>query len=403
LKRELQESARSLRDEAAYDLYAVSSSSPIRCGLSSRASSYSTEQPRAKRGVTRIKTADREVIILRAELRSREEQMQAKDQLLASQKQVIACKDALIMQTKAELQRYRDSAHPITSSGSQQLQHNGSRCHVALALDKNKVLDQVFSFVGGGEHLFVGGVNRKWRGRYLRHCVLNSTSEYDKKFVTRHSSVLMTESRLKLAMSSCLSVEGRSFSKWCYTELVCVHSLEPQKVLTRLRLHGVPWHDWLCSCAALHGKLQLLQWLRSFVCPWDECRVLYSASRSGSIAMLEWLLTVTAPWTDSLKLELLDRAAWFNNVAAAEWLRAQGAPWPTQFTGQYYGDSTETCSQQCWSLSAVQWAVASGSGWLDWRCADYAAVTFTHQTAKQHAAAVLEWAHASGCPCTCGK
>jgi hypothetical protein len=260
--------------------------SRLRCGLCSCISSDSTEQPRATRGVTRISTADREAIILRAELKSRKEQMQATDQLLASQKQVIACKDALIMQTKAELQRYRDSAHPVTSSGIQQLQHNGSKCQVASPFDKDKVLDQVFSNVGGGEHLFVGGVNRKWRGRYLRYCVLTSTSEHDNKFVTRHRSVLMIENRLKLAMSSGLSVEGWS-SKWCYTELLCVHSLEPQKVLTRLRLHGVPWHDWLCSCAALHGKLQLLQWLRSFAGPWDECRVLYSASRSGSIAMLE--------------------------------------------------------------------------------------------------------------------
>jgi hypothetical protein len=329
--------------------------------------------------------------------------MQAKDQLLASQKQVIACKDALIAQTKAELQQYRNSVHTVTSSGIQQLQHNGSKSHAAPPLDKDKVLDQVFSYVGGGEHLYAASVNRRWRGRYLRHCVLNSTSALDKKFLSRHRSVVMTENRLKLAMSSGLTVEGWSFSKWCYTELVCVFSLEPQQVLTRLRLHGVAWHDWLSSCAALHGKPQQLQWLRSFACHWDECRVLYSTSRSGSTAMLEWLLTVTAPWTDSLKQEMLDRAAWFNNLAAAEWLRAQGALWPVKFAGQYYGDGSETCSQQCWSLSAVQWAVARGSGWLDWCCEDCAAVRFTHQTAKQHAAAVLEWAHANGCPCTCGK
>ena len=120
------------------------------------------------------------------------------------------------------------------------------------------MLDHVFSFVGGGDHLYIAGVSRRWRGRYLRHCVLNSTSNSDKKFVTRHRSVLLTESKMQLALYSGLSVEVWTFSKWCYTELICVHSLEPVKVLISLRLRGVPWHEWLSSCAALHAKLPLL-------------------------------------------------------------------------------------------------------------------------------------------------
>jgi hypothetical protein len=31
----------------------------------------------------------------------------------------------------------------------------------------DELLDRVFGYVGGGEHLFVAGVNRNWRGRYM--------------------------------------------------------------------------------------------------------------------------------------------------------------------------------------------------------------------------------------------
>jgi hypothetical protein len=58
--------------------------------------------------------------------------------------------------------------------------------------------------------------------------------------------------------------------------------------------------------------------------------------------------------------------------------------------------------KQCWSLEAVQWAVAAGSGWLDWHCEDYAAGNFSVLVAQQNATAVLEWAQSNGCPCTCG-
>jgi hypothetical protein len=97
---------------------------------------------------------------------------------------------------------------------------------------------------------------------------------------------------------------------------------------------------------------------------------------------------------------MLNHAAWCNKLAAVKWLKAQGASWPTKFTDHYTGGTTTV--HECWSLSAVQWAVASGSGWLDWRCDDYAEAKYTEPDAKQHAVAVLHWAHANGCPCTCG-
>jgi hypothetical protein len=104
----------------------------------------------------------------------------------------------------------------------------------------------------------------------------------------------MTESRLQLALSSGLSVAGWTFSSHSHVELMCNFSLEPEKVLTLLRLHGVPWDTELCNGAAYYNKLPLLQWLHTHSCPWDELVLVHSSAR-GSVAMLEWLSTVTAP------------------------------------------------------------------------------------------------------------
>jgi hypothetical protein len=111
--------------------------------------------------------------------------------------------------------------------------------------------------------------------------------------------------------------------------------------------------------------------------------------------MLEWLLTVTAAWTDFVKQQMLNHAGWCDKLDAALWLKAHGLKWPLKFAGQYTAAFTGVTVHQCWSLAAVQWAVASGSGWLDWHCEDYAADNFSLLVAKQNATAVLECSSSS--------
>jgi hypothetical protein len=102
---------------------------------------------------------------------------------------------------------------------------------------------------------------------------------------------------------------------------------------------------------------------------------------------------------------MLIRASWGDNLAAAKWLKAQGAGWPATFAGHYTiavaNASRNEIIRQCWGLSTVQWAVASGSGWLNWRCQDYIADVLKYRDAHRNATAMLPWAHANGCPCTC--
>jgi hypothetical protein len=261
----------------------------------------------------------------------------------------------------------------------------------------------VFSFVGGGDHLYAAGVSRLWRGRYLQYCARATTATHTTKCVTRHRSSIMSDSRLQHAKRSGLRITDLDMTQPKHAELICRYSLEPERVLTVLRLHGVPWDHVLCRKAAYFCRLRLLQWLHSNDCQWLEANVLMNASRGGSVDVLGWLQTVTKPWPQRVAAKMLNAAASCGELAAAQWLRAAGAAWPSSFASTFKEMTTGTC-QQCWSVSAVQWAVeACGSGWLDWKCDDYAAEKYTAPYNKQQAALVFSWAHANGCPCTCGQ
>jgi hypothetical protein len=186
--------------------------------------------------------------------------------------EVVACKEALLSRTAEELQQCKSALRSKPAAAAEdncdiqqpcskrRRLHTGSSCEVASPLDNAGVLDLVLSYVGGGDHLYVGGVSRRWRGRFMQHCAKHSASAYDKKFSTRHGSVLMSASRLQLAISSGLAVADWTFETRSRAELVCKYSLEPQQVLTLLRLQGVPWSSTLCSTAT---QLLLIRLSRS--------------------------------------------------------------------------------------------------------------------------------------------
>jgi hypothetical protein len=211
----------------------------------------------------------------------------------------------------------------------------------------------------------------------------------------------MTESRLQLALSSGLTVTDWTFATSKKAKLICYHSLEPEKAIALLRVHGVPWSTMLCAGAAYFNNLTLLQWLHSHSCPWHAPAVLNHAGAYGSVAMLEWLSTVTDPWSSQVKLSMLQAAGCHSNLPTTKWLKAQGAAWPKSFCSSMERGSS--VMRTSWSVLAVKWALASGSGWLSWKCADYAAADkYEDAHFKQQATELLDWAHANGCPCTCG-
>jgi hypothetical protein len=175
-------------------------------------------------------------------------------------------KDELLASRAAELQRSQElQQHGIETAGSDKAEACSSkrqRLHDSSVspLDKDVILDRVFRFVEGGDHLYFGGVSRRWRGRYLRHCVQNAAFMNEGKCVTRHRSALMTESRLQLALSNGLTVKDWTFATRTQAKLICYHCLEPERVMALLRVLGVPWSTDLCYHAAGYDKLALLQW-----------------------------------------------------------------------------------------------------------------------------------------------
>jgi hypothetical protein len=202
---------------------------------------------------------------------------------------LLSCTASRLQRCKQELLQHRG----VTYGSNAAAADNGKRQRLQTSskaespLERDDFLDYVFSFVGGGDHLYIGGVSRRWRGRYIQHCVQSSTAEVDGKLVTRHRCVVTTESRPQLALSGSMRVEGWTFNKVPQAALICVHSLEPEKVMTLFRVHGVPWSTTLCDGAAHCNKLALLQWLQSHSCLWAPHRVLRFASMHGTVAMLE--------------------------------------------------------------------------------------------------------------------
>ena len=324
-------------------------------------------------------------------LASKEAQLAMKDELLAAKDQLLWPSKGASARTAEELQQYKGSDHQSDESIKRQQLHSSSSsscscvCSVA-PLDKDELLDYVFSFVGAGDHLYVAGVNRRWKGRYLRHCVLNSnsTAAHDKKCVTTYRSAIISESRLQYAKANKLCTLALDITQDKHADLICRHSLEPDRVVTLLRLCGVSWGNTMFRSAAFYGKLDLLQWLHRHDCYWNQKNVLCNTSRGGSVRVLQWLATVSKPWSEGTKAEMLTDAASCDKLAAAKWLRATGAQWPTAFASEYkeYDDSMV---RQCWSLCTVKWAIACGSGWLKWKCEDYAADRFQDKIDKQHA------------------
>jgi hypothetical protein len=153
-------------------------------------------------------------------LSSREQLLASKDAQLAMKDELLAAKDQLLASTEGHtarsakvLNQHEGSEQQSGESVKRQRLHNSSGFAGASPLNRDEVLDQIFSYVGGGDHLFAAGVSRRWRDRYLRHCALHSTGKRDEVYVTSHRHALLTERTLLLALNSGLSVKDWTMSR----------------------------------------------------------------------------------------------------------------------------------------------------------------------------------------------
>jgi hypothetical protein len=267
------------------------------------------------------------------------------------------------------------------------------------------VLDEVFSYVGRKEWLYVGGVCRRWRGRYLSMCYKAGTSEDEHAFQTSHRSTFVTAARFSLALDSGLAMPDESQSGDFFDDLPLL-SKQPIEVLTLARVRGAAWDEYKCIDAAYYGDFELLKWLHTSGCPWHAFSVAVHAvrgKRGQRKRMLPWLLATVKEWSQKDKNKLLLEAGGAYSIASLQLMQEAGAEWPESFIGE---QSTGAHSRRvCWSFRAVAWPLGKGCSWGAWRCQDFAPELYTElhsdEYNRQNAKDLFKWAHENGCPCTC--
>jgi hypothetical protein len=89
-------------------------------------------------------------------------------------------------------------------------------------------------------------------------------------------------------------------------------------------------------------------------------------------------------------------------LANAKWLRERGAAWPTSFVA-HSGLWQLPNATRCWTVPAMQWALANGYTWAatNWQCQQLAPQLHIYAGSKVRAQQMFAWAHNNGCPCTC--
>lgn len=147
---------------------------------------------------------------------------------------------------------------------------------------------------------------------------------------------------------------------------------EQFEILKWLRSVKCDWNNISCEYAAKKGNVEILTWLHANNCPWDSF-IFSTAAEYSDINMLTFLFEQKCPWDEYT-------CANSKNLATLQWLRKHGCPWDSY-----------TCSLAALNgdLEKLQWARANGCPWSSDVC-EYA-------TAHGHFH-VLKWARANGCP-----
>jgi hypothetical protein len=279
-----------------------------------------------------------------------------------------ACKAQLAQIHQQLLQNHQQLELLMTASELQQdasveclvLQKSAKRAHLlsvgsAPALDKDVILDTVFSYVGIKDYINVAGVSRKWRVRYLKLCYSKAARHNNTaKLSTTFKNAAMTAARLQWAFDSGLTVADLEKNLVASARALERTSLEPIAALTVARLYGLQWTAEYTQEAAIRDDVQLLQWLEKRGCPGDAKFVARCSVSHGNLDMLKCSHTAMARLPDSFKKELLWDAGMHGQLAIVQWLHGIGAAWPARF---YFGTT------MCWTVAAAQWALANGCTW----------------------------------------
>jgi hypothetical protein len=191
-----------------------------------------------------------EVAVLRQQLEGAAAEKALFKELLASKNSLLAAKDK---ELEGLLANYNDDGG--RAKRMRIAAEDGSTC----PLDKDEILDEVFSFVGLGEYYYVAGVSRKWRGRYIKLCYNAADANKDTKLFTSYTSTVITAARLQLALDGSFTMAMLQEDMHRLGADIAEYSLEPIEVMKLAKVYDLAWSPALASNAAYFNKLELLQ------------------------------------------------------------------------------------------------------------------------------------------------
>jgi hypothetical protein len=351
------------------------------------------------------------------------------EQQLAHANEMLAVRDQELLFVKRSLANALLLPGAVASQALMPAQDRAVRqraVDVTVSPLEDELLDKIFGLVGNGEYFFVASVCRRWRGRYitLRYRATAKDLEEeeaaeeaageevdDEDTIERDKRKSLLQSKLRTGLASAVTTAGRfqmalndkltvaQLRPGLFGHSVAQLSLDPIAVFALAKQYDLRWHVQHCLWAVLNNRLELLQWLRRRGCPWsvDHIFTKLSSHRRVDVDLLKWLQTRTGPWGAPRKANLLRAAVRTENFPAAEWLREQGAAWPKSFqTSRYW---------VTWTQQMVQYALQHGALWGDWKCQKYSPAALERMCSlnQQRVKELLDWAHANGCPCTCGQ
>ena len=223
---------------------------------------------------------------------------------------------------------------PIPSEQQEQL--NEAKKKNITDLD-DALLRSILDFLPG-HFRFVASVNRRFRSLY-DHQAPNTfyrtamTSDATRAIWLEENTANVRDDGCRFA-AKCGNLEVLQWlrSEDCrWDDRVCIEASGGGHLhilhWARSQTPPCPWDALACAYAAQNGHLDVLQWLRSQTppCPWDAWACAYAA-QNGRLDMLQWMRSQTTPcpwdkWACAY-------AAFNDRLDVLQWLRVQTPPCP---------------------------------------------------------------------------
>ena len=142
----------------------------------------------------------------------------------------------------------------------------------SLAVLPDCIFREVLAWIGKGEFLFIGTINRRFYKVYKK-LTGNTRTSYASAFSSIPRSKMTLQQSDRLKFSACGTA-----ARWGYLE-----------VFKWARANGCEWDASTCASAARGGHLDVLKWARSNGCNWDYQVCMICAIHGHHPEIVKWI------------------------------------------------------------------------------------------------------------------